>query len=29
VFFDVVGMVGGCEDFGLVYVVYAYGFENL
>ena len=29
VFFDVVRVVGGCEDFGFVDVVYAYGFENL
>ena len=29
VLFDVVGGVGGGEDFGLVNVVYAEGFENL
>ena len=28
-FLDVVGVVGGCEDFGFVDVVYANGFENL
>jgi hypothetical protein len=29
VLFDVVGVVGGCEDFGFVDVVYANGFEDL
>lgn len=28
-FFYVVGWVGGGEDFGFVYVVYAYCFEDL
>lgn len=28
-FLNVMGVVGGREDFGFIYIVYAYGFQNL
>jgi hypothetical protein len=29
VFLNMVGVVGGCEDFGFIDVVYTYRFEDL